>query len=642
MIRRFFLLTVLSLVISWNAVPQNKATWAEQMARSAMARWKDPGATGISPFPKWSYEQGVVLKGIEDVWKLTGNGAYFRYIRHSMDYFVSSDGGMPHFSPGGYRLDDINNGKLLLLLYRVTGQKKYWHAASLLRDQLLTQPRTAGGGFWHKKIYPHQMWLDGLYMAEPFYAQYAMLAHQDTDYTDIARQFILMERHSRDPKTGLLYHGWDESHAQAWANKTTGDAPSFWGRGMGWYAMALVDALDYFPPENRYRDSLKGILNRLIAAVSKYQDPASGCWYQVVDKGGFPGNYLESSASCMFVYSIAKGIRKGYLSPRYRQVAEKGFQGILKQFIVKNAQGNLDLKGTCAVAGLGGKPYRDGSYHYYVNEKPVTNDPKGVGAFILAASEMQIASGLAGGTGLRVTLDHFFNRETINDITNRQVPFHYLFNDMANSGFSLWGDLFRFRGLKTVQLGAAPDRRNLKTTDIYILVDPDTRTETTRPNRIGSHDAEELYRWVKKGGVLVLMGNDSGNCALNHLNLIAEKFGIHFNEDSKNRVQGHAFEQGGLDIPAHSEVFAGVKKVYIKDLATLRLTAAAHAVLLTRGGAVAAAVAKAGKGTVFAVGDPWFYNEYTDGRKLPPEYENYLAAGALTDWLIAQASRNKK
>jgi unsaturated rhamnogalacturonyl hydrolase len=633
---RFTLLLALALLPA-SVFSQNKPSEAEQMARSAMARWKDPLHSGVSPFPKWSYDQGVVLKGIEQVWKLTGEKTYFDYIQHSMDYFVTPEGGMPHYSPKGYKLDDINTGKLLLELFRVTGQKKYWKAAGLLRDQLRTQPRTSDGGFWHKTIYPHQMWLDGLYMAEPFYAEYAMLDHEDSAFTDIAHQFILMEDHARDPRTGLLYHGWDESREQSWANKTTGDSPNFWGRAIGWYAMALVDALDYFPAANPYRDSLTGILQRLAAAVAKYQDPATGCWYQVMDKGDSAGNYLESSASCMFVYSIAKGVRKGYLNPRLMKVAEKGYQGILKQFITRDGDGHLSLSGVCAVAGLGGHPYRDGSYHYYVSQRPVSNDPKGVGAFILAASEMDIASMQARGKGLTVTLDNYFNHETRADITGRQIPFHYTWDDMANSGFSLWGDIWRYRGVATHSLATAPDKQNLSTSDVYVIVDPDTRAESPSPHYISPSDAAVLRNWVRKGGILVLLANDSGNCEFTHLNQLSDQFGIHFNGDSKNRVQGHQFEQGALDVPAGSKVFPGIRKVYIKELSTLRITGSANAVLKTRGGDTAAAWTKFGKGVVFAVGDPWFYNEYTDGRKLPAEYQNYQAAVELTDWVIHKA-----
>src|SRR5699024_6846350 len=332
--------------------------------------------------------------------------------QHSMDYFVDEKGHIKTYDSSSYKLDDINTGKVLLTLYSVTGEKKYWKAATRLRNQLKTQPSVKEGGFWHKKIYTHQMWLDGLYMAEPFYAEYAMLNHEgEKSFKDIAHQFVLMEKHTRDSKTGLLYHGWDASHEQRWADSETGASAHFWDRAIGWYAMALVDALDYFPKESKYKEPLIEILNRLAVAVSKYQDPESGCWWQVMDKGDSTGNFLEASGSSMFVYALAKGVRKGYLPEKYMEVAEKGFEGILKEFVVTDENGQVNLKGTCPVAGLGGDPYRDGSYDYYINQKPVLNDPKGMGAFILAADEMEIAALQDKGKGLTVTLDHYFNNE---------------------------------------------------------------------------------------------------------------------------------------------------------------------------------------------------------------------------------------
>jgi unsaturated rhamnogalacturonyl hydrolase len=309
-----------------------------------------------------------------------------------MDHFVADDGSIRTYSLDDYNIDNILPGRNLLFLYKQTGHEKYRKAAATLREQLKTHPRTSEGGFWHKQIYPSQMWLDGLYMGEPFYAEYAATFHEDAAFDDIAKQFILMERHVRDDKTGLLYHGWDESRKQRWSNPETGRSPNFWGRAMGWYAMALVDTLDHFPRKHPQRAELVAILNRLAQAVAKYQDARSGLWYQVLDKAGEKGNYLESSAACMFVYALAKGVRNGYLPASYRHVALKGYRGILQEFVKTDANGQTNLEGTVSVAGLGGNPYRDGSYEYYLSEKVVTNDPKGVGALLLAATEMETAA----------------------------------------------------------------------------------------------------------------------------------------------------------------------------------------------------------------------------------------------------------
>jgi unsaturated rhamnogalacturonyl hydrolase len=371
----FLLLITLSTFASAQTKPLS-----EQAAATAMS---------LNPPSKWTYDHGLVLKGIERVYTTTNNKQYLDFIQHSIDHFVSDDGSIRTYSINEYNLDHILPGRNLLFLYKTTGQEKYRKAAALLREQLKTHPRTSEGGFWHKKIYPSQMWLDGLYMGEPFYAEYAATFHEDAAFDDIAKQFILMERHSRDDKTGLLYHGWDESKQQRWANPSTGRSPNFWGRAMGWYAMALVDVLDYFPQKHPQRAELIAILNRVARAIAKYQDARSGLWYQVLDKGGAQGNYLESSAACMFVYALAKGVRNGYLPASYKKTADDGYRGIQREFVKYDANGRFNLAGTVSVAGLGGNPYRDGSYEYYLSEKVVTNDPKGIGAFLLAATELE-------------------------------------------------------------------------------------------------------------------------------------------------------------------------------------------------------------------------------------------------------------
>ena len=358
------------------------------VADTVLTIWKDYPGAAPGRQARWTYEQGVVLRGMEEAWKQTHDQRYYDYIQQTLDRYVADDGTIRTYRPEEYQLDNILFGRMLLFLYKETKQEKYHKAADVLREQFRKQPRTSEGGFWHKQIYPSQMWLDGLYMAEPFYAEYAGMFHEPADFDDIAKQFILSEQHTRDPKTGLLYHGWDESRKQRWADAASGHSPNFWGRAMGWYAMALVDTLDYFPANHPQRAALLRILKRLAAAVAKYQDEKSGLWYQVVDRAGAKGNYFESSAAAMFVYALAKGARENYLPAAYARVAAKGYRGMLDQFIETRADGMVDFKGTVSVAGLGGNPYRDGSYEYYLSEKVVTNDPKGVGALLLAATEM--------------------------------------------------------------------------------------------------------------------------------------------------------------------------------------------------------------------------------------------------------------
>jgi unsaturated rhamnogalacturonyl hydrolase len=608
------------------------------MASTAMkALYPNPDRNVSGKPARWTYDFGVVLKGIEGVWYRTGDGRYFNHVRQGLDHFVNGDGTIRTYQMEEYNIDHVLLGRNLLTLYKVTGDDKYRKAAAHLREQLRTHPRTSEGGFWHKKIYPSQMWLDGLYMGEPFYAEYAATFHEDNAFDDIAKQFILMELHSRDAKTGLLYHGWDESKQQRWANPTTGRSPNFWARAMGWYSMGLVDTLDFFPPEHPQRPALLAILKRLATAIEAYQEPKSGLWYDVVDKGTSKGNYLEASAACMFVYALAKGVRQGYLPARYSKVTAKAYQGIMSRFIETQSDGQVNLTGTVSVSGLGGRPYRDGSYEYYMSEKVITNDPKGVGAFLMASNEMEIAKDLAVGKGKMVVLDSYFNSETKKDSTGRVIPWHYKWEEMPNGGFSFLANVFQTHGVATETLSAAPTSANLKRASIYIIVDPDTKAETENPHFVEASHIKAITAWVKAGGVLVLLGNDVGNAEFDHFNQLARQFGIQFNKESRNRVQGDDFAMGRVVTPEGHSIFTTAKRLYLKEIATLALTPPAKPTL-EHNGEVIMAISKLGRGTVFALGDPWLYNEYVDGRKLPPDFDNAKAAKDLARWLILQSS----
>ena len=370
------------------AARADERRWSERVADSTIERWPDGRFTQPAERWVWNYGLGTLLEGMDEVWLNTADPRYYNYIKSSVDQFVMPDGSIPTLKVDENQLDSILLGRQLLLLYGVTQDKRYATAATLLYQQLMHQPRTPSGGFWHKQRYPNQMWLDGLYMAEPFYAEYASTFHHPEAFSDITHQFGLLHEHARDAKTGLLYHGWDESKAERWANKHTGTSSQFWARGMGWVMMALADTIAYYPDGDAGRAQLIVLFQRDAAAVARYQDGATGIWYQVLDKARADRNYPEASASCMFVYALARGVRLGYLPRSYLANAERGYKGILSHFIETGAGDSVSLTGTVKVGGLGGDPYRDGSYTYYIGEKKVTNDPKGVGAFLLAGVEM--------------------------------------------------------------------------------------------------------------------------------------------------------------------------------------------------------------------------------------------------------------
>lgn len=358
----------------------DRLKWSIRMAETMLKR----------SFPlssEWTYVNGVILKGIEEVWKQTGDDRYFDFIKCHMDEFINENGNIKKYSLEEYNIDNINNGKLLFSLYLKTGDERYKRAAFLLRKQLGTHPRTTEGAFWHKNIYPHQVWLDGLYMAMPFYAEFAVRFGDPDAFSDITTQFLDCYKHNVDKKTGLLYHAWDEKRQQPWCDNRTGLSRNFWGRAMGWYVMALVDVLDFIPDGFTNRNRLIEILKECIDALLNICDQKTGLWYQVLDKGTMSGNYLEASASCMILYAIAKGINKGYLSTGMKHLVNNIHASIINEFITIDGEGYININRICQVAGLGGPNNRDGSFEYYMNEPIVSNDGKGIGPFIMASIE---------------------------------------------------------------------------------------------------------------------------------------------------------------------------------------------------------------------------------------------------------------
>lgn len=366
--------------------------WSVRMVDSMIKRsplaWQMRPHKNLSQ-PQWQYTYGLALLATQRVYAETGDPAHFQYITTWVDSLIDENGRIRHYEITDFNIDSVNAGKLLFALYEETGDERYRTAMDALRRQLEWQPRTRSGGFWHKRIYPWQMWLDGLYMGAAYWSQYAAtFGEGDQSFDDIAAQFALIESKTRDPKTGLLYHGWDESRLLAWADPETGQSPNFWSRSMGWYAMALVDSIEYFPADHPGRQTLTEILGRLVDALIPFQHE-SGVWYQVTDQGDRDGNYLEASGTAMFVYAIAKGIRLGVLDEAYLVYAEKGHDGLVRELIKVNGDDDeVQLTNICGSAGLGGDPFRDGSFEYYVNEPKRDNDPHGVGPFILASLEL--------------------------------------------------------------------------------------------------------------------------------------------------------------------------------------------------------------------------------------------------------------
>lgn len=565
-----FLLSFALIINMHPAYAQSKSLAAEVAATAMATLWKVPVGADTAKPTKWTYGQSIGLLGISRLWIQTANPAYFSYLQNRINYFISENGDIKFHKVQDYDIDNILFGRILLTLYNVTSQVKYYKAASLLRDQLKSQ--------LHKN--------EGiLYMREPFYAAYAKQFHEPEAFDDIANRFIWMEQHARDAKTGL-------------------------------YEMALVDVLENFPVTHPKHDTLVSILKRRANAIKKLQDPSTGLWHDILNSPKEKEPRIVVSASAMFVYANAKAVRLGFLPASYLAVSKKGYDGILKQFIDTNKEGYANLKGA------------------------LSEDPNGVGVFIQAANEMEWHLVPKLGKNKVFLLDDYYNAEKKKDIKGVEYAYHYKWPEMYNNGFSFLGNIITTNGLQTKTLSQAPTSGNLKNASIYMIVDADNIADNPTPNYMNDRDAQEIYNWVKAGGVLVLFHNDKPNADFTAINKLSDLFGIHFNEDTYNKVIGINYLGGKIDVPAGHQILKNVQTIYQKEVCSITVKAPAKSVL-TKGDLVVFATAKIGKGTVFATGDPWLYNEYTDGRMLPAMYQNAEAAKDLVKWLISQIPGKK-
>jgi unsaturated rhamnogalacturonyl hydrolase len=370
------LLPILAFLCQTNK--QDKATknelyWATQFADATMQR-SDSLIYYLRDKPKYEYDYAFLGSAIDKLGIV--DKKYSDYMQAYIDYFVQDDGSIIGHKLSNYNIDRIRPGLNMLELYERTGDEKYKNAIETLVKHMRSQPRTNAGGFWHKKVYPYQMWLDGLYMASPFLARYAHDFNQPEWFHEVSFQIQEVYKRTLDEKTGLVYHAWDESKEQRWCNPETGQSKHFWSRATGWYLMALVDVLDYLPQNHKDRASLISILNDLSEALLKVRDEKTGLWYQVLNMGGREGNYIEASGTAMFIYAFAKGAKKGYLDKIYFEIANNSFDDLIENLVVTGDDGLPVLINTCGACGLGGNPYREADYDYYINERRIDNDQK--------------------------------------------------------------------------------------------------------------------------------------------------------------------------------------------------------------------------------------------------------------------------
>lgn len=339
---------------------------------------------------RWNYIDGCMMTSLIELYKLTGEKKYIDFVKKFTDYYVHDDGSILGYEPEHYSTDDVCESKILFDLDEIFNDPKYKKAIDLTFSQVKNQPRTKEGNFWHKKIYPNQVWLDGFYMIQPFYTRY-QTKYGGKDYHDIISQYKNARKYIYDEKAKLYHHGWDSSKKMFWADPVTGCSKEYWLRALGWFMVSLIDVYGYMSEEmyDEYH-TIKELFKEIVDDVLAYQDNETKMFWQVVDQPGRKGNYLETSGSSMIAYAILKGVRLEALPKRYQKIGMEIFEGISKKYLTDN-NGDLNLGGICLVAGLGPEKdlRRDGTFEYYISEPIVENDAKGVGPFIMAYTEMK-------------------------------------------------------------------------------------------------------------------------------------------------------------------------------------------------------------------------------------------------------------
>lgn len=359
-----------------------------RMADSEMIRFPEAWQIDWAKRPVFGYCQGVVTLSMLKVWKATGDEKYYDYVEKYADMMVWEDGSILNYDyvNGKRNIDMINTGKILFDVYDKTKNPKYKKAMDLLYNAMMDHPRNSFGGFWHKEVYPWQMWLDGLYMGAPYLAQYAKVNDKPELLNDVLMQFIIVHKFMKDPVTGLYFHAWDEKKVQKWCDPVTGLSHHFWGRSIGWWFMAIVDVLDFVPENHPFRPTLLEMAEGLAQSLPKFQ--RDGVWYQLLGLEDREKNYKESTGTVMYMYSIAKAVNRGYIDKKYNKIATDTYEGVMRNFIKNEKDGTVSITNCCMVAGLGGNPYRDGSFEYYMSEPVRDNDPKATGPFIMGCIEL--------------------------------------------------------------------------------------------------------------------------------------------------------------------------------------------------------------------------------------------------------------
>jgi unsaturated rhamnogalacturonyl hydrolase len=583
---------------------------SEDVADAAMKHW--PAAnTSASNEERWKRDHGLLLEGLEAEWLGTANPSYFNYVASSVDALIASDGSIEGHVGSADSLDRLALGRDLLLLYGVTRQEKYYRAAAALRAQLAAQPRNASGGFGHDRTHPGRMDVEDLYNAEPFYAEYGNVFQEPQVFSDVTLQFVLFDKHARDVKTGLLNQGWDQDGKPDRVDGRSASSPATQAACAAWYIMALVDALPWYPRNDPGRATLLALLRRTAEAIAREEDGRPVGRHEASGVAQDSGKSMLASTAYRIAYAFAKAARLGYLPEGYAARAAQAFRRVAEH-LPSNRSENA--------AG---------------NEGRMGDDAGAAGALLLASRELEVAPLAKLGRGKLAVMDAWFNSQQRKNAAGKTEYFHYKWGDYADSGFSVLGHLFNDYGVETTTLYDPPTAANLRSAQFYLIVSPDIPVKNPNPHYMRREDAGQIAAWVRRGGILLMMENDPADADITHMDILADRFGLHFNPVLSHHVNGDEYAMGRIDLAGGGELFDRPHVFYMKDTCTLSLSVGARP-LLTDKGDTMMATAGYGKGTVFAVVDPWLYNEYTDGRKLPPEYDNLRGAQALVGWLLSQ------
>ena len=580
-----------------------------KVAASVMKIWPDTFALSSNPGKKVNADEAVILKAMEELWYATGDAQYYQYVEHRMDDYVKQDGTLNDNILGEFTIEGLNIAKNFLTLFQVTGKEKYKKAVDLMYAQWMQ----------YKKLNQHPISIDELYMGVVFQAQYLSVFHDTAAFNEITQQFILLE------------HSWDPTKIKTSTKSIKTQSSHLWARTMGWYGMALIDALNYYPIDHPGRNVLIQILNRYAKAIIKVQN-TNGLWYDIIDVSKDPRNYFESSASSMMSKVLFKSVKLGYIDPTYVVYAQKAYDGLIAK-CVRFTNDNFELLNSVAVSNASGTSYQEGSLDYYFQQPMVVNDPKAVGAFLQCAIQADAYAKTPFKVHKRVTLDAYYNNEIKKDAQGNDYRWHYSWEELSNSGNACLGAQFIDRGALLRTLTKAPTTENLKNTNVYIIIDADNIKDNPKPNFMNEQDANTIALWVKQGGVLLVMANDSANTDLVHMNILFQKFGVRATNNSVNMVKGDNYEMGNVFAVKGNGVFSESIKMHLKEVSALEVKAPAT-VVATNGDVPVMAKVNYGKGKVMIVGDPWLYNEYLDGRKLPKQYQNFQAAQQLVNWLM--------